>query len=283
MLLRSCAGGIGRLFQFFKIFRRKQYKTSITEKTAIPVSALAAQERTILKILDESAEDLKIPMLDNGYVYLAASRLTIFRAQKDWAFVFETFGYSPRAGNPDLTIQTIATSLVNRKTQSDYINREAYDRYLWSNKHSEYKTFFPIENIEWMNDDDSETLSPNGKVVLRGKAYSLPKLSEYAQYRIKLLEDEPMTFEACRFFAAKYRDKILATQQERRFNIPHHFEEFLSLDDWIHPNLADGQMPSETQSFRQLAKILVTGDTSQYTLEKQGNTHWKNWPEAGLL
>lgn len=48
----------------------------------------------ILEPLDAYA----FPMLDNGYVYLAATRLSLFRSSTDWAVAVEVFGYSPRAG-----------------------------------------------------------------------------------------------------------------------------------------------------------------------------------------
>jgi hypothetical protein len=45
-------------------------------------------------------------MLDNGYIYLAATRLSLFRSSRDWAITIEVFGYSPRAGIPDTSIYT---------------------------------------------------------------------------------------------------------------------------------------------------------------------------------
>jgi hypothetical protein len=54
----------------------------------------------ILRVLDDCASSFNFPVLDNGYVYLAASRLSAYAAPPDWALVIEIFGFSPRTGLP---------------------------------------------------------------------------------------------------------------------------------------------------------------------------------------
>ena len=46
-------------------------------------------DKQILNILDDCCEAFTFPMLDNGYVYPVASRLTLFRSDLDWAIVIE--------------------------------------------------------------------------------------------------------------------------------------------------------------------------------------------------
>jgi hypothetical protein len=41
----------------------------------------------ILSILDQCSADFTFPMLDNGYVYLAATRLSLHRSDADWGLV----------------------------------------------------------------------------------------------------------------------------------------------------------------------------------------------------
>ena len=72
----------------------------------------------ILAILDRCCDSFTFPMLDNGYVYLAATRLSLYRSVSDWAMVIEVFGFSPRAGLPDTSILTFASRLHNRDAQS---------------------------------------------------------------------------------------------------------------------------------------------------------------------
>jgi hypothetical protein len=57
----------------------------------------------ILSILDRCCDAFTFPMMDNGSIYLAAARLSLYRSRIDWAMVIEVFGFSPRltAGGRD--------------------------------------------------------------------------------------------------------------------------------------------------------------------------------------
>jgi hypothetical protein len=55
------------------------------------------------------------------------------------------------------------------------------------------------------------------------------------------------------------------------------------LDEWNHPDLANSELPSQSETFQQLAQVLATGDTSKYWPSKAPNSHWKNWPDGGTL
>ena len=68
----------------------------------------------ILSILDRCCDAYSFPMLDNGYVYLARTRLSLYRSAADWAMVIEVFGFSPRLALPDTHIHTFASRLNNR-------------------------------------------------------------------------------------------------------------------------------------------------------------------------
>ncbi|ARD22194.1 hypothetical protein SJ2017_1891 [Shewanella japonica] len=47
----------------------------------------------ILEVLDACAEEFTFPVLDNGYVYLAATRMSAYRSDDEWAIVIEVFGF----------------------------------------------------------------------------------------------------------------------------------------------------------------------------------------------
>ncbi len=82
----------------------------------------------------------------NGYIYLAATRLSLFRSETDWAMVIEVFGFSPRAGTPDTQIDTFSSKPANRKTASNYVSQAAYENYLKNNPYNEAACVFPIDN-----------------------------------------------------------------------------------------------------------------------------------------
>ncbi|MES2598519.1 MAG: hypothetical protein V4662_24505 [Verrucomicrobiota bacterium] len=92
---------------------------------------------SILTILDRCAGNYSFPMLDNGYIYLAATRLALFRSETDWAITTEVFGFSPRSGVPDLCVATFGSSIVNRETVKDYVSPEADAAYLEQQPHDD--------------------------------------------------------------------------------------------------------------------------------------------------
>ncbi len=91
----------------------------------------------VLRILDKCCADSKFPAFDNGYVYLAAARLSLFRSAEDWAMVFEIFGFNPRAGAPTLDVTTFASRLHERDTPDKYVSAKAHDNYLATNPHND--------------------------------------------------------------------------------------------------------------------------------------------------
>ena len=111
----------------------------------------------MLDVLDACARVFTFPMLDNGYVYLAATRLSAFGDGKDWALVIEVAGYSPRAGVPDLHVHTYASRLHNRDAQSQYVTVEAHQNYLRMNPNNESRFFHPIEDGDWIDIEDVAT------------------------------------------------------------------------------------------------------------------------------
>ena len=262
------------MFSFFKKKKALSPKPKVSPIEANPV----------LDVLDNCAERFTFPMLDNGYVYLAASRLSVYYGDDDWAIVVEVFGFSPRAGLPDLTIHTFGNNLRNRKSRDDYVSEEAYKNYLKNNEFNEYKSFYPIGGDDnWINSEDGEFVIPNASLLLRGESFEFPKVAHYLKHDITLEEDIPLVYELCRYLSSVQREAVLATDAERRYNVPENLLEILCLDDWQHPDLADGEKPSDVESFQQLSMVLQTGDVSYYQPTVAGNTHWKNWPDGGAL
>jgi hypothetical protein len=240
----------------------------------------------ILRILDQGARDFVFPMLDNGYVYLAASRLSLYASPDDWALVFEIFGFSPRAGIPDLMVTAFTGSPVHTQTEADYVSAEAYQNYLRFHANFEQTVLYPIDDESWIDDEDGERVSASASFLpLRGKPVPVPAPSDYASAGIVLQQPpRPFVFELTRALAFRDRDAVLATEDERRTNLQPDLQRILLLDDWHHPNVVDLEaLPSGTETFRQLAEVAASGDTTHYRPSEPPNTHWSNWPDGGTL
>lgn len=241
---------------------------------------------TILSVLDDCCDAFTFPMLDNGYVHLAATRLALFRSEEDWAMVIEVFGFSPRAGLPDVCVYTFGSRLHDRNPPADYQTREAHKNYLTHNPHNESRFFNPVEEGTWQHDDFSELVSNEATdVVLRGRPMRLPALDEYARFGIELEDSTRVhVFELCRYLAAVERELVLATPSEQRVSVRPEMTRILQLEEWHHPDVVDeNSRPSCSETFQQLAEALHSGDVSIYKPSMAPNTHWRNWPDGGTL
>jgi len=221
-------------------------------------------------------------MLDNGYVYLAATRLSAFGDGKDWALVIEVAGYSPRAGVPDLHVHTYASRLHNRDPESQYVTAEAHQHYLRMNPNNESRFFHPIEDGDWIDIEDVAADATD--VILRGTQVRLPSLDDYEGLGIPLSHSRQVrVFELYRYLAATHRSAVLGTDDERLTSVLPGLPELLLLDEWHHPDLVNEELPSDTEAFRQLAQLVLAADPSLYAPTEPPNTHWSNWPDGGSL
>lgn len=239
----------------------------------------------ILEVLDDCASNFTFPVLDNGYVYPAAARMSAYSSSEDWGLVIEVFGFSPRAGLPDVSLYTFSSNVQHGKVERDFVSREAYERYLASNRFNVMGTAFPILEGSWQDEDDVELVASGASSIhVRHAVLPVPPIEVYTKLEIDL-ERAPrvQVFELCRALAASDRDLVLATRQERVANLPSDCEEILLANDWYHPDVVSGELPSNTETFVQLAEALAARNPVLYRPSRPPNTHWRNWPEAGLL
>lgn len=247
---------------------------------------MAIDADEILAVLDRCSDAFTFPMLDNGYVYLAATRLSLHRSETDWAIAIEVFGFSPRAGLPDTSVQTFASRLHDRDPPQKYASREAYEAYLANNPNNEFRSAYPIDAGPWQDATEKELVAEHARdVIVRGRAVRLPEAAAYARHGIEL-ERAPrvQVFELCRLLADVAREQVLATPRERRVSVLPGMQQILQLEEWNHPNVVDvNERPSGSETFRPLAQVLWRGDVRLYRPSQPSNTHWRNWPEGGRL
>jgi hypothetical protein len=241
--------------------------------------------KVIVSILDLCCGAFTFPMLDNGYKYLACTRMSLYRSSANWAMVIEVFGFSPRSGSPDTHIHTFASKLHNRDAPEQYVNRNAYENYLANNQHNDSRFVFPVDEGDWQDGDNQEWVAENAsEVSVRGQAFKLPMIHDYERLGIKI-ENQPriQVFELCRFLAATTRESVLGTTEERRVSVLPEMSQILQLEEWHHPDVVAGELPSNSETFQQLAHVLSTGNVELYRPSATPNTHWRNWPDGGRL
>lgn len=235
---------------------------------------MTAQE--ILDVLDDACRRNSFPMLDNGSVFAAATRLSLYRSAEDWAMTVEVFGFAAHAGIPYTCLYTFGSTIERTKMASDYVTSEAFEAYLHANPHNETTFIHPIDALDI---GDAEEVLESSSLVLRGTMLPAPTLTEIAAAGITPSDPQRvMAFELCRWLAVDDRDLVLASNAERRQNIPPALEQIFWLEEWNHPDLANGKVARNSQAFRQLAAVLETGSLSRYRPTVPPNTHWSLWP-----
>jgi len=227
----------------------------------------------ILDQLDACAADFTFPMLDNGYVYLADVRLSAYRTERYWALIIEHLGADYRGGGVFNCLYHFGNcfpqtpGLPNEGTlpvMDDPSNYPIFpDEDHW-NIHRE-KGFLRVRDELVPYDVTSEKLAERG-------------ISE------DTWDGDTVTItELVRSLVPEHHALLLATEEELKRLLPPDLPLILRLDEWHHPDLVEGEMPSKNEAFQMIADVLVSGDPGCYKPSLPPNTHWSNWLESGTL
>ena len=221
----------------------------------------------ILRQLDVEAESYVFPMLDNGYYYHADQKMTIFRDDKRWAILLEVLAFFNHESGLD-GITTIANVFGNCLTG-------------W-NDNNNFNYFASDNGIETFLTDDTiylPYLNPEAKnILVRGQ--EIPIIFDRQHYKSKKVEleyeDKITPWEFLRGLIPDNSNLFWVTREEISTKIPEDLPIFMTLDNWHHPNLVEDEKPSETETFQQLADVIMTGDKNLYNTTEIANTHWTN-------
>jgi hypothetical protein len=228
----------------------------------------------ILEQFDECARDFTFLMLDNGYVYPADVRLHAYSDDERWALVVEDLGVNYRAGEHDAIQHCLYCfgNCLKRKPGT------ANEDFLSHTSDGEEGNTFDAE-YGWNVNEGVKTIRIRDQVV---PLQISPE--DFVRKNIQLIEPPEITAaDLLRSLLPEHRDLLLATEEELRDRVPADLPLILTLNEWHHPDLADDELPSQSETFQLIAEVLVSGDASCYRPTQKPNTHWSNWPEGGTL
>lgn len=208
----------------------------------------------ILAQLDACNRDFMFPMLDNGYVHPVDTRLRLYGDEARWALVIEALGYSPRGGRLNNCLYIFGNCLGRPPGTADDDFLVAID-----------------DDVE--DPDQPEDVRPGLRQIrIRDQVIDL------------ILHRDPWPMvELFRSLVPRHRDLLLATEDELRARVPADLPQILVLEEWHHPDVVREVLPSQSETFRALADVLVHGDATRYRPTQPPNTHWSNWPDGGSL
>ena len=224
------------------------------------------EQSEILDQLDTSAEEFRFPILNNINSHLADIRLASFRSPQEWLIVFEEVALFEEY----LFMNTI--SAYGNKVRSPGVRLGIDD------------IIKPVPGKSIFNEDGTLVLDLfDFEIRINGKKRRFtPTNADYRKLKIQLQDDDvPDAAKLLRFLIATVPEeffqpdsKLLQICGRKTTNL----KLFLRLDDWHHPDVVDGELPSESISFKSLAAALVDGDPSLYSCPKNKmNTHWTKW------
>ncbi|MES1215589.1 MAG: hypothetical protein ABUT20_08730 [Bacteroidota bacterium] len=231
---------------------------------------------------------------EHPYFYTAGSRITLFADKDRWAIVFEKSGYSTGNDSGEIEFEYFGNCLVNLgsgiegdlSTSNMKVEiiikyddlRETEEDYLKINKNTPTikvrNTILPIEH----DIRKYEALKIKPEYIDADNQIDTPSLIRY------LNEQNPQLFRA--------------TDNELRQCLPADLPKLMQIDKWNHQpyfkhrikNSPDtytietkGTKPSDNETYKLIADILVTKDTTKWKPTLIPNNDWRNWPNAGHM
>jgi hypothetical protein len=240
--------------------------------------------KEVLSQVDQFAEIYGVPFFDDGGCYIIECRLSCYRDDEHWGVTLEDLVFGPRGkGHQGIAVNIYSYGNCLRvKAGGNNLHQ-----FRFTSDGPEGPTFAfsdpPCDDLEtW------EYVHPEARTMrIRDQVVPIetdPKA--YEEMGISLLDPPRIKgHELLRGLPLRHRKMLLCTEQERlkKFLVKCRPPMILQLDEWYHPKLSEGEIPSQTETFQMLAEALVTGDPARYRPTKVPNTHWSNWPKAGMF
>lgn len=272
--------------------------------------------RDILSDLDHDArsEPAFFPDFGHGYVYHVDARLTAYGDGTRWAIVIEQLGVNPRVmgggmhttlyyhgncvqlarqpGWSEHDVQTISiirdgpSGPLMTEPRIDQINLTAKDVRI----RDQVVPIRTDSNYYWARNIDVHVLT-NEQIdewieqVRRflPAAMAEQKVPHLEGERARVGKFELRTWHLLRGLVPEHRELLLATDAERRLGIPDGLPQLVQLDDWDHPRLIERELPSGSDAFKFVARVLAGADASKLEWPTERNVHWTNWPTSGSM
>ena len=200
----------------------------------------------ILEFLDRSFNSIEMPCLGNMNIDYISSRLLAFRDDTRWLILFNSIVWWAAGQGLTTIVAPIGNSVKGK---------QGFDNdFCFATGKIEYNELLDLYEVSVRNKNIS--LSELNIIVP-------PHL--HSEYEIDIAIA----------LADKYREELLASEDEYRMLIPDGLTEVLRLDEWHHPDW--NCPPSQTETFPLIAEVLFTGNNNLYKPPTNPNTDWKFW------
>ncbi|RZK01779.1 MAG: hypothetical protein EOO46_19255 [Flavobacterium sp.] len=221
--------------------------------------------------------------LEHPYFHTAGSRLTLYADKTRWAIVFEKSGYANRGYRGEIELAYFGNCLTNLQAEG---SEEGYT--------SNMKSIVLIDNdeMERIENDTDELVAQNIKQVKVRQSmldiehdktvYVQKDITDSVYDNPENLIDIPSLI---RYLDEEHQALFRATDKELRMCLPIDLPKLMHIDSWHHEFYyeGDGTKPSDYETYRMIADILVSSDTTKWKPTLQPNNNWRNWRNAGYM
>ena len=238
------------------------------------------------------SEDVKYNFfldLEHGYFKTAGNRIHLFADLTRWAIVFEKNGYQNRGTSAEIELTYVGNCIdypIEKYSELDYA--------IISNS-TTVKLIDPTEfgRIGNKSGTEMETFELIGKdikeIKIRDKYYPFDNnYKNYENVGISIQDfdnpDHLIGFgDFIRYLHETNPTLISAKEDDIRKHIPNNIPKLMTIDKYHFVSVyEETDPPSEQETYKLLAKILVTRDTANWKPTKKSNNSWKNWESGNL-
>lgn len=226
------------------------------------------------------------PDLEDGYMYVAGSKIHLYALDRLWSVVFEINGYHTRQG------ESIASLFYFGNCLNLEVFEAAGRKYISNLYQHTLISGDEFERIELQVDDDEEAferIDPKTEVIqVNGQKVPFePNRAKYVELGIQPDAHNPsgwIEFGEFMRYLHETDPAVLAVSDsiiERPFATP--LSKLMTIDKFhFHSVLDKTNCPSELETFQQIANVLESGDKGAWSPTLKANNDWRNW-ESGIL
>lgn len=255
-------------------------------------------QKEILEYLEESDQETYHFFIDFEHPYFntAGSRLTLYADAKRWAIVFEKSGYANRSYDGEIELAYFGNCLINLQAEGERVGVTSNCKYVTL-----------INNVEMarIENGNFELASKNvSQVRVRDSLLNIKhNKSVYENKNIKIrahsnpqnLIDIPSLI---RYLDEQHPNLFRATDNELRKCLPADLPKIMKIEEWHHEAYSKyktmtsptnykyeviGEQPSKYETYRMIADILISRDSTKWRPTLKPNNNWRNWPNAGNM
>ena len=225
--------------------------------------------------------------LEHGYCETAGNKIHLYADSTRWAIVFEKSGYQNRGSSAEIELNYIGNCI-------NYPIDEYPDRNYITNTSNviliENTEFERIKNKEGKDLETFELIEPNLKEVkIRDSMFAFNNnYKDYEKVGIKVREyDNPnklISFgDLVRYLNETNPPIVSANKSDIRQHIPADLPKLITINEFHYHSAYDKSVPPSMQeTYKLIARVLITRDTMNWKPTQKSNNHWTNWKSGNL-